>query len=185
VRAGLLWFAETHGETLMARVLDHASPELRALLRPGDTAFGIVASGWYETQLMGELLDRLDKVAAPEDSRELASRLTSAVAKDNVNGVYRALFRLIASPPLLAANAQRVWSTYVDEGTMSVRILSPGSFEAQIRGWSHHHRTICDTLRPLIEHMLRAIGYSALVVERTQCVDHGDGQCVFHGHWLA
>src|SRR5262249_42873583 len=137
-----------------------------------------------ETQLMGELLDLLDRVAAPEDSREFASQLSRAVARDNVNGVYRALFRLIASPPLLEANAQRVWSTYVDEGTMAVRILAPGTFEARIRGWSHHHRTVCNMLRPFVEHMLRAIGYNALVVERTQCIDTGDGQCVFQGHWL-
>jgi hypothetical protein len=179
-----LWFADTYGDAMLARVFDHASPELQSLLRPGDPAFGIVASGWYETALMGELLDVLDLVAAPEDSRELASRLAGAVARDNVNGVYRALFRLIAAPALLEANAQRVWNTYVDEGSITVRILSPGSFEAKIRGWAHHHSTVCRMLRPFTEHVLRAIGYQALVIERTQCVDNGDGQCSFHGAWF-
>jgi hypothetical protein len=184
IRAGLLWFSDAYGEPLLARVLDHASPELRSLLRPADTAFGLMASAWYETMLMGELLDLLDRVASPEDSREFASRLAAAVARDNVNGVYRALFRLIASPPLLEANAQRVWGTYVDEGTMTVRILAPGSFEARVRGWSHHHATVCRMLQPFMEHLLRGIGYSACVVERVQCVDDGDGQCLFHGTWL-
>ncbi len=184
VRAGLLWFAESYGDALLARVLDHASPELRLLLRAGDPAFGIMASAWYDTALMGELLDLLDRVASPEDSREFASRLAAAVARDNVNGVYRALFRLIASPPLLEANAQRVWGTYVDEGTLTVRILAPGAFEGRVRGWSHHHGTVCQMLRPFTEQLLRSIGYSACVVERTQCVDHGDGQCLFQGNWL-
>ncbi len=133
---------------------------------------------------MGELLDVLDRVAAPEDSRELASRLAAAVARDNVNGVYRALFRLIAAPPLLEANAQRVWSTYVDEGSIAVKILSPGSFEAKIRGWTHHHDTVCRMLRPFVEHTLRGIGYQALVVERAQCVSNGDGHCLFNGTWF-
>ena len=185
VRAALLWFADAYGETQLARILEVASPELRAMLRPGDPAFGIMASGWYDTQLIGELLDGLERVAAPEDTRDLHSRLAAAVAHDNVNGVYKALFRLIASPPLLEANGQRVWSTYIDEGTFIVRLLGPGTFEAQVRGWSHHHTTVCLMLRPLFEHMLRAIGYNALVVERTQCVDNGDGQCLFHGNWLA
>ena len=184
VRAGLLWFAESYGESLLPRVYDQASPELRSLLRAGEPAFGIMASAWYETSLMGELLDLLDRIAVPDDSREFASRLASAVARDNVNGVYRALFRLIASPPLLEANAQRVWGTYVDEGTLTVRVLAPGSFEARVRGWSHHHSTVCALLRPFVEHLLRAIGYNALVVERTQCVDSGDGQCLFLGTWL-
>jgi hypothetical protein len=184
IRAGLLWYAETYGEALLGRVLDHASPELRSLLRPGDPAFGIVASSWYETALIGELLDVLDRIASPEDSREMAARLAAAVARDNVSGVYRALFRLIASPTLLEANAQRVWSTYVDEGTMSVRVPVPGSFDARIRGWTHHNSTVCRMLRPFMEHMLRGIGYQALVVERVQCVEDGGGQCLFHGTWL-
>ncbi len=184
IRAALLWFADAHGEAQMARVLDLASPELRAMLRIADPAFGIMASGWYDTQLIGELLDGLERVSAPEDVRDLHSRLAAAVAHDNVNGVYRSLFRLIASPPLLEANGQRVWGTYVDEGTFRVSILGPGAFEAQVRGWSHHHSTVCLMLRPLFEHMLRAIGYNALVVERTQCIDNADGQCLFHGNWL-
>jgi serine/threonine protein kinase len=184
IRAGLLWFADTYGDVLLARVHERASPELRSLLRPGDPAFGIMASGWYESHLIGELLEVLDKLAAPSESSELASRLAAAVAHDNVNGVYRALFRLIASPPLLEANAQRVWGTYVDEGTLTVRLLVPGSFEMRVRGWSHHHASICHLLRPLVENMLRSVGYNALVVERTQCIDHGDGQCMFHGTWL-
>jgi len=185
IRAALLWFAEAHGESQMLRVIDMASPELRAMLRVSDPAFGIMASGWYDTQLIGELLDGLERVSAPDDLRDLHSRLAAAVAYDNVNGVYRSLFRLIASPQLLEANGQRVWGTYVDEGTFSVRILGPGAFEAKVRGWSHHHSTVCLMLRPLFEHMLRGIGYNALVVERTQCIDNGDGQCLFHGNWLA
>jgi hypothetical protein len=141
-------------------------------------------SGWYEMHLMGELLDVLDRLARPEDSREFFSRLAAAVARDNVNGVYRALFRLVAAPPLLEANAQRVWSTYVDEGTLNVRVLEPGVLEARIRGWSHHHQTVCSLLSPLVEHMLRPLGYQGLVVERTQCIDTDDGQCLFHANWL-
>ena len=60
----------------------------------------------------------------------------------------------------------------------------PGAFEGRVRGWSHHHGTVCQMLRPFTEQLLRSIGYSACVVERTQCVDHGDGQCLFQGNWL-
>jgi serine/threonine protein kinase len=184
VRAGLLWFAEVYGEPLLARVFELATPELKAVLRSGEPAFGVMASAWYGTQLMGDLLDLLQRAAFLEDSRELLSRLAAAVARDNLGGVYRALFRLIASPPMLEANAQRVWNTYFDEGTITVRVTAPGSFEVKLQGWSHHHSTICLLLSPFAEQLLRAIGYNALVVERTQCVDGGDGQCLFVGMWL-
>jgi hypothetical protein len=90
----------------------------------------------------------------------------------------------VASPPLLEANAQRVWRTYIDEGTLSVTLGPPASFEAQVRGWSRHHPDVCRILRAMLEALLRAVGYTGLVVERTQCVDEGGGCCVFEGHWV-
>jgi len=184
VRAGVAWFGETYGETALERVVDLASPELRALLRPGDPVFGLIASGWYDTLLIGELLELVEHVAAPADTLAFGGRVADAIARDNVGGVYRALFRLVASPPLLEANAQRVWHTYIDEGTMSVSLGAPGSFEARVRGWSRHHPAVCRMLRAMLESLLRAVGYTALTVERTQCAGLGDTCCVFEGNWV-
>jgi hypothetical protein len=36
-----------------------------------------------------------------------------------------------------------------------------------------------------IQHVLRAIGYDALVIERSQCVSLGDPSCAFDGMYLA
>jgi predicted hydrocarbon binding protein len=185
VRAIVAWFAEAYGEPALAKVADLASPELRAYLRVGDPACGVMASGWYETPLVGELLDVLERIACPFDPMEFRGRIGEAIARDNVNGVYRALFRLIAAPELLEANSQRVWQTYVDEGTLTVRVRAPDLFEARIRGWSRHHPSVCRTLRPTIEHVLRAVGYRQPAVSRTHCVAQGDGLCAFEVRWDA
>ena len=184
IRAGVAWFGDTYGEMALERVVDLASPELRALLRPGDPVFGLIASGWYDTLIIGELLELVERVAAPPDSLAFLTRVAEAIARDNVGGVYRALFRLVASPPLLEANAQRVWRTYIDEGTLSVSLGAPASFEARVRGWSRHHPAVCRMLRAMLESLLRAVGYTALVVERTQCAGLGDPCCVFEGNWV-
>jgi serine/threonine protein kinase len=185
IRAGLAWFAETYGEPGLERVYELASPDLRSILRQGDSTFGLIASGWYDTHLIGELLGLVERVASPADTVAFGSRIAEAIARDNVGGVYRALFRLVASPPMLEANAQRVWRTYVDEGTLSVHVKEPGVFEARVRGWSRHHPNVCRMLRAMLESLLRAVGYAGLVVERTQCVGHGDPCCAFDGNWLA
>jgi hypothetical protein len=184
LRAALSWFGDVYGGAALARVVDLASPELQSMLRVGDPALGVMASGWYEIQLVGELLDVFDRVALPSDQATFTAQLANAIATDNVGGVYRALFRLIASPPLLEANAQRVWQTYVDEGTLSVRVVKMGSFLANVRGWSRHNASVCRIVGPLMEQSLRAIGYNALVVQRTQCMADGGTQCVFVGNWL-
>ncbi len=184
LRAALVWFGDERGPEGLARLVEEASPELRAVLRPGDPACGIIASTWYDAPLVGELIAAIEGIMAPADVEAFRSQLAQAIARDNVSGVYRALFRLISTPPLLEANAQRVWQTYVDEGTLTFRIQAPGAFRAYVRRWDRHQTKVCELLRALIEEMLRAIGYSGLVVERTQCVDDGHGECVFEGQWL-
>jgi hypothetical protein len=183
VRAGIMWFAQTYGEAGLARVVQLASPELAALLRPNDPALGLIASGWYDTLLIGELLGLVEHVAQPADVASFGSRVAEVVAKDNVGGVYRSLFRLVASPPLLEANAQRVWRTYVDEGELAVELRGEASFRAHVRGWAHHHLNVCRMLRPLLESLLREVGYAGLRVERVGCVAEGTTQCTFDGAW--
>jgi hypothetical protein len=185
VRAGLTWFGQTYGAPGLERLTELASPELQAILRPNDPALGLIASGWYDTQLIGELLGLAEHVAQPLEAEELLTRIADAVARDNVGGVYRSLFRLVASPPLLEANAQRVWRTYVDEGTLSVKINGDAAFRAHVRGWSRHNVNVCRMLRPLIQSLLREVGYRALTVDRTQCVGDGNTQCTFDGTWAA
>jgi serine/threonine protein kinase len=184
VRAGLAWYAETYGDAALAQVFELASPELQAILRLEDPVFGVMAASWYDTPLIGELLGTLEHVAAPGDPEVYCFRLAQAIARDNVGGVYRALFRLIASPKLLEANAQRVWRTYCDEGTLTVRIRSPGRFEGNVRDWTRHHPAVCRVLRALVEQVLRSIGYTGLLVDRTRCVGHGDPHCTWEGNWV-
>jgi serine/threonine protein kinase len=184
VRSGLLWFAARYGPEAVARVWEQSSAELRALVRLDDPSYGIVASGWYETRLVGELIATFEESVGAEDSNAWASALGEAIAKDNVSGVYRSLFRLITTPAMLEANAQRVWSTYCDEGTIVVHAPRAGERQMEIRHWTHHHAHACRIVGFASQHILRAIGYEALVVERMQCVSEGDPVCTFEGMYL-
>jgi serine/threonine protein kinase len=185
LRAGVLWFDEVYGDGALARVVELASPELRAILRPNDAALGLIASGWYESQLVGELLGLLEHTAQPNDPQGFGSRLADAVARDNVGGVYRALFRRIGSPALLEANAQRLWRTYVDEGSLSVQLVGATAFRAYARGWSRHDASVCIFFRALFEGLLRQVGYTDLGVVRAGCVDDGHQRCEFAGTWAS
>jgi hypothetical protein len=184
VRTGLLWFAEKHGMETMSRLWARSSPELRAMVRLDDPSFGIVASGWYETHLVGELLTVLEEAAAADDVEAWANSLAEAIAKDNVGGVYRSLFRLITTPAMLEQNAQRVWRTYCDEGILIARAPRAGEIQLEVRYWTHHHAHACRLVGYAIQHVLRAVGYDALVIERTQCVAEGDAACAFEGIYL-
>jgi len=185
LRAALAWFVDAYGAQAIARLAELASPDVRSTLSFGEPALGFMPSGWYDTEIVGDLLIAMERAASPPDPDAFIARLAEAIARDNLTGVYRALFRVVASPLLLEANAQRVWRTYVDEGTLTVRILSPGSFEARVRGWSRHHGAVCRILPPMLEQLLRGVGFTTLTVDRTECVAEGRPQCTFDGRWLA
>ncbi len=185
VRTGLLWFAERFGMEVVTQLWERASPELRAMIRIEDPSFGIVASGWYDTRLLGELLAMVETEAEAAGDRDAwANHLAEAIAKDNVTGVYRSLFRLITTPAMLEANSQRVWRTYCDEGILVVNAPRAGELALEIRYWTHHHAHACRVVGFAIQHVLRAVGYEGLVIERTQCVSDGDTVCAFEGMYL-
>lgn len=184
IRAGLAWYAHTFGEDALMRIYDLASPELKGMLRPHDPAFGVIASGWYDTALVGELLEGMEQTGAGDDVEAYLGSLTAAIAKDNVHGIYKSLFRLIATPSLLEANAQRIWRTYCDEGTMTAKAIAPGQLTCDLRGWTSHHATVCKVVGFLTQNILRSLGYTAIIIERTACVADGAGSCVFEGLYL-
>jgi hypothetical protein len=134
---------------------------------------------------VGELLTLIEKVSSDDDAETHNDALAEAIAKDNVSGVYRSLFRLITTPAMLEANVQRVWRTYFDEGTLIVRAPRPGELFLEIRHWTHHHAQTCKVVGYAIQHVLRAVGYNGLVIERTQCVSQGDPTCAYEGVYLA
>jgi predicted hydrocarbon binding protein len=157
---------------------------VRAMIRIDDPAFGVIASGWYDTAAVGALLEQMEKAAAPEDVEDYLQSLTTAIAKDNVGGIYQALFKLVSTPTMLEANSQRVWQTYIDEGTLSVRVPACGTLTAEIRGWKRHDARVCRVMGSMFQNILREVGYTALIVERTECVDEGSTRCLFEGMYL-
>src|SRR5262249_54101378 len=128
--------------------------------------------------------DGADDSADDAESDAYNNALANAIAKDNVTGVYRSLFRLITTPPMLEANVQRVWRTYVDEGVLTATSPRKGELRFEIRAWVHHHPHLCRVVGYVIQHVLRAVGYEALVVERTHCLSFGDALCGFDGMYL-
>jgi serine/threonine protein kinase len=184
IRAGLVWYGQRFGSESLGAIYERATPELKAILSPREHAFGIMASSWYDTTLVAELLDAMLSVAQPEDLEAYLNLITQAIAKDNVGGIYRTLFKLVASPPLLEANSQRIWRTYTDEGVLTARVPERGHMQFEIRGWRKHQPLLCRTVGFMIQNTLREVGYTALIVDRTQCVSEGGSQCEFDGLYL-
>jgi hypothetical protein len=179
VRAGLHWVATTYGVDTVQKVHDRGSPGLRATVIPGLASFGILSTGWYETAVISELLDVIVEVTTPPSVEEHFARMADAVATDNVNGVYRTLFRLIATRPLLLMHAQRVWGSYFSDGELVVTSAREGEFVFHACDGETHHTSLCMMTSLVLERILKLVGYKGATLERKQCRGQGAPECVF------
>ncbi len=186
IRAAQAWFARTYGASISRALYERASPELRAIVRLDEPGFGIIPSGWYDAQTIGELLTVLQEVVSPNDPDDFYEKLGAAVSRDNVEGIYRSLFRLVTTPESLLANVQRVWRTYFDDGTLVARVPKPGELSLSLTAWSGHHPRLCRVVGFGLQHLLREVGWNGLVLERTACIaeDRDATSCELEGVYL-
>jgi predicted Ser/Thr protein kinase len=186
IRAAQVWFARTYGAGVSRTLYTRASPELRAIVRLDEPGFGIIPSGWYDAHAIGELLGLLQEIASPRDADAFYEKMGAAVSRDNVEGIYRSLFRLVTTPDSLLSNVQRVWRTYFDDGTLVARLPRPGELELSLTAWSGHHPRLCRAVGFGLQHLLREVGWHGLVLERTACIsDSRDAtSCEFEGVYL-
>jgi hypothetical protein len=178
VRAGLLWVAETYGQQAVERVYAAGSPALRAAIVPGLASFGVLSSSWYDSQVVGELLDVIETVVDPDDKQLHTNQMAIAVADNNVKGVYQSLFRLISTRTLLIAHGQRVWRSYFNDGELAVSSAREGELQLTIEA-PFHHDFLCRMTSAVIEQILKRIGFKGASLTRLQCQSRGASSCVF------
>lgn len=179
VRAALRWVTTTYGPTTAQAIYDGSSPALRALLTPGLSTFGVVSTAWYDVALVGELLDVIRRATQAKRLVDHDSQMADAVAADNVDGVYRSLFRLIATRSLLLAHADRVYTHYFNSGHLDVASAREGEFVLTNHGAKVHHPSLCLITSQVLEKILLRVGYKGATLERIRCRGTGQGDCVF------
>jgi len=143
---------------------------------------GVLANAWYSSSTVHALLDELTRGLGPEERVKLADRASEAVMAATLHGIYKALFRLMATPERYAKYAPRLWTTYYDSGTVTI-VLSGNRAESTIRHWSAHHPFMCELNRGAARAIYRAMGCKNVHVERIACVESGAPECRFATTW--
>ncbi len=183
IRAGLQWVSSTYGMGAVQAVFDAGSPELRKALVPELSSFGVLSSSWYTVGVVAELLDVVDAVTAPKDLQAHWREMATAVAADNVSGVYKSLFRLISSRTLLVAHAQRVWRSYFNDGQLVVTSPREGELVLCVRT-TEHHESLCRTTANVVQQIFGRIGFKGATLARTRCRTRGASLCMYEVDYL-
>lgn len=183
VREFVIWYGERIGAPEVASRVLAIPAERRGPIDPYSRSLGLLASSWYPAETVHALLDVLTGGLSPEERHELAMEASAAVMTATLRGVYRLLFRAMATPSRYAAHAGRLWTAYYDSGVFRVEMASPTEARSSIATWTAHHPFICLLNWGAATQIYRAMGCADVHTDRLSCVDEGAATCSFVTRW--
>ncbi|HEY1691594.1 MAG TPA: hypothetical protein VGG39_05515 [Polyangiaceae bacterium] len=176
IREFLLWHDRKFGHDETRALLTGVPPALLATIEPSQPALGILGASWYPTTLTHPMLDRL-AARVGNEARDVARDANRDVVPRMIRGVYRVLFRAVASPELYARHVPRLWRRLHTTGDRTVVLRAPGEAHSTTRDWPGHHPVLCWMTIYTMAYVFEAMGYRQWSVERLACVGHGARAC--------
>jgi len=182
-REFLRWYSNEYSHERLVAALAAAGDRVQDPLERELPLLGVLANAWYSSSTVHALLDELTRGLEPEERAELANRASDAVMAATLHGIYKALFRWMATPERYAKYAPRLWTTYYDSGAVTIKLVSRNRAESMISGWSAHHPFMCELNRGAARAIYSAMGCQNVHVKRIACVESGAPECRFVTTW--
>jgi hypothetical protein len=153
----------------------------RSSFRTGDPYLGILAATWYDAADVHAFLEALARGRSPAEVDRLCREGSVAALHATLTGVHRAVLRVVGSPELHARFAQRLWSTYYEDGIATSVRVGPTRQRIAYRQWRSHHRLLCAITAVSDLVVFGQMGLRDVRVTFDTCVDRGDADC---GHFV-
>ncbi len=176
-------FETEHGSARLHLALGSLPESMRDRFDPSRPMLSILPSEWYPSPVLHALLDAMLVGLSAEERDALVRGGTKAIMDGTLRGVYRFLFRLVATPKRFARNVQSFWSAYHDSGRVTASMLGTNETEGRIADWSGHHPFMCETITEAVALTHQAMGLANVACTRTRCVAKGDAECGFRVRW--
>ncbi|MFW6067045.1 MAG: hypothetical protein ACOC97_01815 [Myxococcota bacterium] len=183
LREFLGWYARARGPVAVQQVIGDLPEEVRAWFDAGEESLGVLASSWYPAPAIHALLDRMTRDMSPAEREQFALEGSAVVMRETLSGLYRTLFRILASPDRYATFAPKVWAHYYRSGSFHIDQPEPGLAVAHVRDWRTHHPVLCDMNRGAAVVIYQGMNLRDVRVTREACVDRGEDECRFRIQW--
>jgi hypothetical protein len=183
-REFLLWYEIRFAASALATALEGIAPRFRVMLDPDKPAFGVKRGDWYPAAMVHALINGLLDGMSPEERSTLARESGELVTQQTIEGAFRSLFQLIATPERCARHAQRMWRAYYESGTSTVTRVSDTCYTQRVTGWAEHHPFICEMHVAAAVVLYRAMGCQGVRARRIACVSAGATACTSEVTWM-
>ena len=179
----LAWYARERDAERLRSAVTSLPPSLTQSIRWTEGVPRLVPFAWYPCELVHGLLDQLTAGLSESDRTRLAHETADYVMETTLKGVYRAIFKAIVSPAMMARFSMRIWQLYYDTGESQVTIESPTQHRTQLTEWRGHHPFLCEVNRYSTAWLYRALGCDQLAVKQIECVSRGAKRCTTLTTW--
>ena len=183
LREALRWHSQDD-DTVLSALYEQLPTRAQEALDRHAPFLGVIPAGWYDTATVDIVLDRIARVHPSRSLESFADALAEAIMSATLTGIYRKLFKWMATPARYAKYCDRMWRLYYDSGRMEVELDEAGkSASCTISGWGGHSPTLCELNRAAANELYRAMGLGQVGTTRTACVSDGDPSCCFVTRW--
>lgn len=184
VREFVRWYERRVGPARFQALVSGLPAIARDAFDLSAPGLGIVSTTWYPAGAVNALLDAIEQQIEPKDRERVTLEAARAVMDVTLSGVYRVLFRMMASPERYARYCQKLWSTYYDSGRIEIVLSQEGTTAVTTTsGWTAHHPLSCDLNRGASVAIFLAMGCRNVSCVREACVVQGAPACRFVTRW--
>lgn len=179
----LAWYGRERDPERLRSAVASLPPGLSQSVRWNEGLPRLVPFAWYPCELVHGIIDQLTLGLSDWDRQRLSREAADYVMETTLRGIYRAIFKAIVAPSMLARVSNRVWTLYYDTGESKVTAESKTVHRGSVTGWLGHHPFLCDVNRYSTEWMYRSLGCNQLVVKQLECVGKGAKCCTTLATW--
>lgn len=183
IREYLLWYGNEYGQDALEGVWARLPADMRSQLDGSHPALGILPATWYPIPLAHAILDSISEGRSQQELDLAARHAAQCVVQRVHRGVYRFVFRNIATPERYAKHIQRLWNMLHTTGSRRIVLTSVTTAESYVENWPDHHPTLCLATVHTMAEIFRAMGLRDVSVEVRECVSKGDRRCHTHLEW--
>jgi hypothetical protein len=176
------WFGDTHGVAAAGALVARLPPTVRTHFSADDPYLGVLSSVWYPAKVVHALCDEWERAFGAARDAKLREGAHIAI-RANLRGVYKWMFQTMMSPERYAKNAQTLFSRYYEPGEMVKRFDGPNAHVTVVRGWTGHHRVLCDIMCYTADVVYGMMGCRDVTSKKSECVGDGAAQCTFRIAW--
>jgi len=185
MREILRWHERNGGRDQLRAIGQRLPTELARHVDVDAEALGIFPNTWYPAPLAHAVLDGMFAGLSREKRHAKMREAAHAALRVMGRGMYRLVLEKLATPRVLAANIQRLWSLVHDDGDRTFVLTSATSIESTTSDWTGHGLSLCELMTENTAAVLETMGLANVTVERVACVAHGAPKCITCFRWDA